>query len=710
MRLALSLSVIYAAKFTVAAPVDCILSDWSETAPCDPATGTRQITRSILQDSLNGGTPCDSIEYDTLLTSTETCTVDCILSDWSPSFCDQGTGVATRARSVVVNPLNGGAACDVLQESHSCLPETCETTAWAVAGACAPESCTQAQTRDMLFPDRDADLPCDLCQSVPCTLDAVMGPWTEWSECDATGHRTRSRDIVAPACNGGAAAEHTTETTTDSCGDVVCDSANNPWPVDVATGDDAWTPCNAVTGLQTRDRVLVAPSTGVTCETHQERACAVNCVLDSWSPWSECNECTGLQNRTRGVIHTDLNGGNQCGDTKEVRDCAVVCEASDWGAWSDPDESCVCHRSRTQLSPPLNGGECVLDDSDPTCPASCQVSDWGAPSVCQLDGPNAGQQLFTRKITQAPCNGGAACPDTTKWQVCDVDCVTSEWSDWSTCDLDQQLQTRTRDILQQPYNNGVMCGETTESRACGDCADLVGSFTYGDCDVTTGVRTGTAPLLHVPRNGQACTTTTTEPCDVPCIATDWVAGTCNPESGTQIFTREITQEARNDGSPCPADLVKTEDCVVDCVPGDEWLPWSDCNADGFSVRTHVIEISAQHGGSNEACQVEQVQTCAVDCVIDVDTGDVVQKSLNGGATCAEVAAAAQIPGDYSTKSESSLGEAQSTSFMATLAANKEYTMAALATGSVGILFLVALASTRRHSRGGYTSISRDNVL
>ncbi|CAK5220737.1 unnamed protein product [Aphanomyces euteiches] len=685
--------------------IDCKVGPWTSSPTCDAATGTRVITRSVTQPAVNCGKPCDSIDADTLLQSTVTCPVHCVMSDWSSWFCDKVSGVSKRSRTILTNPLNGGADCPALEETKDCGPPTCETGDWKPQ-ACSADTCTAVRTRDMLYPKRDEGKPCNLYETTPCTLDAVMGPWSDWSTCDDSGRKTRTRAIVSAACHGGQPAGHTVETTTDGCGSIICNTKNNPWPIDPKTGDDLWGPCDQQTGTQTRTRAIISkPTDGTICETTQTRTCAVNCVLDTWGAWSTCNTCTGLQNRTRGVLQPMLNGGNQCGDTKEERNCAVVCEATEWTPWSAPDDECTCHRSRKELSPPFNGGECVLEDTDTLCPQSCEVSDWSVPEECQTSGPHAGQQRSTRTIIKKQCNSGAACPPTERWTTCNIDCELGNWNEWGKCDLKTQTQERQRPVLQEPYNNGTKCAATTEARGCGECSEIVSPFKYSTCDAATGLRTGTAYYLYEPKQGQTCTLTTTDPCDVSCQVSEWSAGKCDVHTGKQLFTRSIITQARNNGTPCPRDLTRTEDCKVDCVPSNLWGPWSACDKDGFSRRVHLVDIVAQNGGSNDACNVQEVKVCAVDCEIDPASGDVTQKALNGGKTCAKVAAELGLPGDYSD-----ITETTKLNFMAMVSANKEYAMAALATGGVGLMFVVGMITTRRQRRGGYSTIARQGHI
>jgi len=108
------------------------------------------------------------------------------------------------------------------------------------------------------------------CATVPCPIDCVMGPWSEWSECSAEcggGSESKTRSIVIPAQHGGA-----------------------PCPANVET--DA-------------------------CNSH---SCDADCVLADWSPWTTCSRScrvkgyphsAGHQYRTKG-IKTPVIGSGKC--------------------------------------------------------------------------------------------------------------------------------------------------------------------------------------------------------------------------------------------------------------------------------------------------------------------------------------------------------------------------------------------------------------
>ncbi|ETW07601.1 hypothetical protein H310_02077 [Aphanomyces invadans] len=689
--------------------VHCQLGKWTDekVATCNSSTGLKTLTRRIVQPARFCGTPCNSTEHDTLLTKTVPCNVPCILDSWGPWTCDKSTGLATRIRAVLQAPLNNGTTCGITSQTQDCrsvtcpnCAKTCEPTDWVSDNVCNVTTCMSKKTRTRKYPVRDADKPCSLEAFEPCTADAIMGPWSAWSECDEHARRTRSRGIVSPACNWGGVASHTTET--QSC-QSICLPRHNPWPVD-KDGQEVWGPCNQATGMQTRRRVIVKPPTAdqEPCRTSESRTCAVNCVLDAWSPWSKCEANSGLRNRTRRILQPMLNGGSQCGPTQETEKCPMACLTGEWSPWSPPDDKCVCHSTRDQLTPAINGGPCILKQFDPSCVQNCEVGSWNATGKCHVAGPRAGYRRLTRSVLARPCNGGASCGATESWEPCDVHCAMGNWSSFGQCDLETQTQTAERTILHTNFGNGKSCGATVKTRPCGACADLLTPYQYGVCNPAVGTRTGIASWKYPPKQGQQCALRVKQRCAVDCKLSAWKAGPCNvrgPLAGKKSFTRNVLVQPLNGGKQCEA-LEKVEKCRVDCKPTNKWGPWGQCLPNGLMNRTLLIDYPAQHGGSNDACTVMESKACAVDCIIDTSTGEVTRGSLNGGLTCQEVAAAAGLDGDYSDVSGSS-------HFSVLASQHKEVVMSMVAAGGVGLMFMVGALQRRYQAhRQSYSSMAQ----
>jgi hypothetical protein len=94
-------------------------------------------------------------------------------------------------------------------------------------------------------------------------------------------------------------------------------------PVDCVVSDwSSWSTC--ANGSQTRTRTVVTPASngGAACPVLSEtRSCepVIDCVVSAWSDWSQC--LNGTQTRTRTVITPASGGGTACPILTETRSC-----------------------------------------------------------------------------------------------------------------------------------------------------------------------------------------------------------------------------------------------------------------------------------------------------------------------------------------------------------------------------------------------------
>jgi uncharacterized protein YegL len=201
----------------------------------------------------------------------------------------------------------------------------------------------------------------------------------------------------------------------------------------------------------------------------------------------------------------------------------------------------------------------VLIDST-VCPTAdildCDVTEW-TPGTCTVscddscpheDDPFScgGWQQLTREIVVQPNSCGLICPELTYQKKCNqikcpVDCVMSEWSDYSKCtrDCEGGVQQRSRSILTNAKNGGTYCEDPTEVQAC---------------------NTGS--------------------CDRDCTLADWTAWTpcsmaCTPEdsqSGFKKRQRDVVVPTRGEGK-CPveesSERLEHDVCNENACVGDE---------------------------------------------------------------------------------------------------------------------------------------------
>ena len=151
----------------------------------------------------------------------------------------------------------------------------------------------------------------------------------------------------------------------------------------------------------------------------------------------------------------------------------------------------------------------------PPAPINCVVGEWSAWSTCSIEG----QQTRTRNIVTEPNETGTPCPPVTDTRTCtyvpNVDCVMSNWSDWSTCSAG--TQSRTRSIITPASGTGAACGLTVETRACTLPVDCVMSEWGAWSNCISGQRTRTRTVITpASGGGLACgVLSETEACEDP---------------------------------------------------------------------------------------------------------------------------------------------------------------------------------------------------
>jgi hypothetical protein len=233
------------------------------------------------------------------------------------------------------------------------------------------------------------------------------------------------------------------------------------------------------------DSGTLAQGPGSTCEPN---LCAVDCVLSDWSAWGACSvPCGGgTRIRTRTVLVPAANGGAACGVLEEsencnTQPCPVDCVVSDWSEWSTCTATCgggMQTRTRTVLVPAQFGGAPCgsLSESracnEQPCPIDCVVSDWSEWSTCTAT-CGGGMQTRTRTVLVPAQFGGAACGSLSESRACNeqpcpVNCVVSAWSEWSSCSAacGGGTRTRTRTIITPAANGGDPCPPLEETEAC----------------------------------------------------------------------------------------------------------------------------------------------------------------------------------------------------------------------------------------------------
>ena len=552
-------------------PVDCVVSEWSEWSDCSEECGggTQTRTRTVITPAANGGAECPVLEEQRACNEEPCCDNDWSFGEWSDCTAECGGGI--QEREVVCKDCNGNTLPDGNCEGpkpvdrQECNEEPCCDNDWYVGefGECSVTCGGGEQTRVVECRDCDGntldDSQCDgtkpsttqECNTQGCPVDCVVSDWSDWSDCTATcggGTQFRTRTVLVEPANGGAACPVLEEQR--ACNEEPC--CDNDWYIgefgecSVSCGGGEQTrvvECRDCDGNTLDDSQCdgTKPSTTQECNT---QGCPVDCVVSDWSDWSDCTATCGggTQFRTRTVLVEPANGGAACPVLEEQRACnEEPCCDNDWyiGEFGECSVSC-------------GGGE-------QTRVVECRDCDGNTLDDSQCDG--------TKPSTTQECNT----------QGCPVDCVVSDWSDWSDCTATcgGGTQFRTRTVLVEPANGGAACPVLEEQRACNED---------------------------------------------PCCDNDWEIGDwaqCSVECGGGIQQRSVVCKdcegnTLPDGScegPKPATVQEcnTQGCPVDCVVSD-WSDWSECTATcggGTQFRTRTVLVEPANGGAACPVLVEQ---------------------------------------------------------------------------------------------------------
>ena len=109
---------------------NCEVSEWNNWSECSATCGGGMQTRFRLvkKQAENGGKVCPSLT-ESRTCNTQSCSVDCEVSDWSEwSTCSAtcGGGIQTRSRTIKKQAVNGGKACPIdLSENRTCNSQEC---------------------------------------------------------------------------------------------------------------------------------------------------------------------------------------------------------------------------------------------------------------------------------------------------------------------------------------------------------------------------------------------------------------------------------------------------------------------------------------------------------------------------------------------------------------------------------------------------------
>lgn len=284
-------------------------------------------------------------------------------------------------------------------------------------------------------------------------------------------------------------------------------------------------------------------------------------------------------------------------------------------------------------------------------PRDCVLTNWTAWTNCS-EGCGGGMQFRTRSVLTQAEAGGRNCSQFEKEQEracntqhCPIDCVVSEWSDWTNCTAEcgGGFQRRNRTVQVYPDYGGAECGNVTERRECNtqqcptECElSEWGAWSQCSQECGGGEQTRNRTVLTEPAFGAPpCSNLTetrdcnTQKCPIHCEVGKWSEWTmCNVTcgGGSQSRTREIVQRPRFGGDACPRleeeQACNTQECPFDCKVS-QWSDWSNCSEwCGPGMQERHREILRYPSPKGSPCpNVTEVQKCEVrPCPVDCEVG------------------------------------------------------------------------------------------
>uniref|UniRef100_A0AAX7VHB7 Spondin-1 n=1 Tax=Astatotilapia calliptera TaxID=8154 RepID=A0AAX7VHB7_ASTCA len=294
----------------------------------------------------------------------------------------------------------------------------------------------------------------------------------------------------------------------DTIDDIVADIGQEEKETDdtpetcIYSGWSPWSACSSSTcekGRRMRQRMLKAQlDLSVPCPHTQDfqpcmgpgcsREEPSTCMMSEWISWSACSVSCGMGMRSRErYVKQYPEDGSLCQlNTEETEKCVVndecspsSCVVTEWGEWDPCSVTCgigMRRRERMVKMPPIDGSMCKTEVAEvekcmmPECHTiPCMLSPWSEWSECSV---TCGRGIRTRqrmlKSDPAECTEELEQTEKCMLPECPVDCMVSEWTEWSECNktCGKGHTIRTRMIKVEPQFGGSYCPETIQRKKC----------------------------------------------------------------------------------------------------------------------------------------------------------------------------------------------------------------------------------------------------
>ena len=469
-------SVINRIKGTGLCPhiVDCVVGDWGDwsncSLPCDGGNTTRSRIVEVTPDY--GGLACpDTAETKTC--NTREC--DCGVSNftgWSECSQECGVGSQTRSRTIFREPLGDGAVCPALNESESCNEHECAVVGLPSLGS-TMVNLEDAKSFDFFNAGSEFNTTEEFCTQRSETIFPYEYKFTKNVglnfKGDAMGRGTvRSRQTFRLPLRLDVSFQRN-------------ERCSNHYIVLTTDEYFMWSgntqERNTIKFFYNCDtRTILAPARPSSTNTKgglYTKKCQRHLLPDMTATIDLNFVKSYLTDNTCG--ETDISWMDILGNFAEKDLYLYIGGARPKVPWTDKGSTVF-----TSLRVSGNGSMINTINGTGACPnrQDCVVTPWTEYSECTAP-CNGGNHSRTRAVVKEPAFKGKACPelaqeDQCNTQHCGVDCVVTDFTEWSNCSkvCGGGIATRSREIFVDVLNGTLygkeQCPALSESKKCNE--------------------------------------------------------------------------------------------------------------------------------------------------------------------------------------------------------------------------------------------------